>query len=346
MQCVTKRSCLTSFLLRSKFAAERGIKCFMSIPRKHHFLPKFYLQGFSIDDRSIYQVEKASQRFYKQSINDTGAIRDFFIDDSQCDDPFHIEKTFSLLEGELSNDLNNVVSNGISDLNSLGEVVGLLLLLRIRVPAVKEHIEQSLIASQKNALKTLDRQGKLPRRPLGYEDELAIDKLNIVIANWKLIETMLKMASEPKVLNIVSNMRATLYRCDDNGYFFTCDQPVALVDPSYKINTQNGIGPASPTVEITMPLTKKALLKLDHKPGHHCEKLATDNEVKEFNRRTIIMANKYIFMGHNPSNEMPQISKNSRTYSGFKSSDIEIQDGYLHIHRFIPVPLVSTNDGT
>jgi len=47
----TKRSTWKNFPLRSKFSGERSERKKMSIPRKHHFLSKFYLEEFKITEQ-------------------------------------------------------------------------------------------------------------------------------------------------------------------------------------------------------------------------------------------------------------------------------------------------------
>ncbi len=47
----TKRCTRISFPPRSKFSDERSERKKMSAPRKHHFLSKFYLEGFKITEQ-------------------------------------------------------------------------------------------------------------------------------------------------------------------------------------------------------------------------------------------------------------------------------------------------------
>ncbi len=80
----------------------------MSTPRKHHYLPQFYLEGFKIEPQTgkkshIWQIEKsADQAHYSPAIEDTGCIRDYHSLDFENEDRDHkrIEALLSKAEAE------------------------------------------------------------------------------------------------------------------------------------------------------------------------------------------------------------------------------------------------------
>ena len=316
-------------------------------PRKHHYLPQFYLRGFSHDQRAIFQIEKATGHYYGCQIKDTAAIRDFHeIDSDSTEDPYALEKSLARLEGELAEHLRLFLSDGVLNEAALAEVVGLLSMLRMRVPPVKYHIERSLASTIRATAKAMERAGKLPKPPPGLEDALSIDNLSISIMNWKCLELMFGMATSPDILNILGRMRATLYRVPAGLFFVTSDQPVALYHPTARPSDPYGVGPALRDVEITLPLTSQALLKLDHEPGAHCEKLATADEMKEFNRRTIIMAHNYVFVGEQPDRIAHQVLQFRSVFAGFRFDDVRAGSQFFQLHRFIAVHPESTKNGT
>ena len=186
----------------------------MTQPRKHHFLPQFYLRDFSQDQRSIFQIDKSTGKHYSCQIKDTAAIRDFHeIDADGVEDPHSLEKLLAKIESELADQLRAFLKDGVSNTTALHEVIGLLSMLRMRVPAVKEHIEQSLASQVRATAKILEQAGELPKPPPGLEKILKVDNLKICISNWKCLELMFGMANNPECLNIMLQMRATLYRC-------------------------------------------------------------------------------------------------------------------------------------
>src|SRR5680860_487666 len=117
----------------------------MSQPRKHHYLPQFYLRELSFDQRSLYRIEKRTSAVVCASIKDLAAIRDFHrINHHDTSDPFELEKKLAEIEGALSDALKRVLKDGIPDLQSHTRIVELVSLLRFRVPAIKFGIESSL----------------------------------------------------------------------------------------------------------------------------------------------------------------------------------------------------------
>lgn len=309
----------------------------MQHPRKHHYLPQFYLRGFSTDQRSLFQIEKATGRHYQSQIKDTAAIRDFHeIDADGIDDPYRLEKSLAERESELADTLRVFLADGTSNKPALAGVIRLLSMLRMRVPAVKQHIERSLSSMIRVSAKILEQSGRLPQPPPGLEDDLRIDNLNISVTNWKCMEFMFGMAEDEDILNIFTRMRATLYRCSSGQLFVTSDQPVALFHPTPGSTNSYGVGPAIKEVEITLPLTSSSLLKLDHEPGQHLETLATPDEVKEFNRRTIIMAQSYIFTREQPQDVAAQIGLLSNIFAGFRFEDLHTNGSLYQVQRCIP----------
>jgi len=310
----------------------------MSEPRKHHYLPQFYLLGFSTDGKSIFQIEKASGKHYPGNIKDIAAIRDFHeIDGEGAEDPNAVEKRLAKLEGELATDLRDLLNDGISNLSALGEVVGLLSLLRMRVPSVKEHIQESLASTIKMVAKEMEKAGKLPKPPPGLEETLSVDNLQFTVMNWRCLELMFDMAASPDILSLLGSMRATLYRLEGEESFVTSDQPVSLFHPSITEDHKFGVGPAIREVEITLPLSSNALLKLDHESGDHNEVLATKEEMIEFNRRTMISAQKYVFSGAEPASVVQALTPVKEMFSGFRYENTNIRGEWYQFQRYVPV---------
>lgn len=67
----------------------------MSTPRKHHYLPQFYLEVFKIHPQKgkkphIWQIEKeGEQKSYSPAVEDTGCMRDYHSIDHNDQEPDH-----------------------------------------------------------------------------------------------------------------------------------------------------------------------------------------------------------------------------------------------------------------
>ena len=306
-------------------------------PRKHHYLPQFYLRGFSIDRRGLFQLEKASANHYGCQIKDIAAIRDYHeLDGEGTSDPYALEKKLAELEGLQASHLQGALLEGISLDHHRLNLIELLSVMRMRVPAVKEHIDQSYGGAVRATALALQRTGRLPKPPEGFEEALRVENLNIEVLNWKCLEVMFRMGTNEKILGILSNMRATLYRAPFGARFITSDQPVALYHPTLS-RSAYGAGPATLGIELSFPLSSRALLRLDHVKQPHAERVASSEEVTEFNRRTIVMAQSYAYTGEAPERAVAAIRSAGNTFAGFRHENFDAGREFLQIHRFVPV---------
>ena len=310
----------------------------MSEPRKHHYLPQFYLREFSLDGRGIFQINKRTGRFYGAQIKDTAAIRDFHeIDGDDVEDPQALEKKLAQVEGALAQGLGPLASEGLTNAEARSAAIQFLALMRLRVPAVKAHIVKHLEATVRATAKILERQGNFPKPPDGLEKLLKVDSLQISIANWKCLEQMFRMAVEPDVLAILKGMRGTLYKAPFGTSFITSDQPVAFFHSGEGLPFGYGVGPITPGVEITLPMSSRLLLHLENTKLSDTEVLATTDQVNEFNRRTIVMADTYIFASQAPEKVASALAPLASTFAGFRHESIEAGGGFLQLNRCLPV---------
>lgn len=310
----------------------------MAQPRKHHFLPQFYLRGFSSDRSNIWQVEKQSGRSFGSPIKDAAAIRDFHeIDSDSVADPHAIEKRLAEIEGELANHLRDFLSDGFGNEDTLIQVVSLITMLRMRVPAMKRHIESSQREYIRSTGKLLRDVGEIPPPPAGLEEILDFDNLTITIANWRTLELMFQGAGDMRAIEILANMRITLYLAPLGCEFITSDQPVALFHPTIKPNDPIGVGLLSDGVEISVPLSRNKLLLFDRMSGSHRTAVATGEELAEFNRRTIVMAERFIYSAYCPASLVASVLAEKDSSAGFVFETKPHGGSFIQVHRFVPV---------
>ena len=124
----------------------------MSIPRKHHYLPQFYLKGFKVYPQKgkkphIWQIEKSgAQAHYCPAIEDTGCIRDFHTLDFTDEKPDHksIEARLSKFESEQSALVRTIRETKRIESSQVEPLSAFISLMRYRVPSFADHVETSL----------------------------------------------------------------------------------------------------------------------------------------------------------------------------------------------------------
>lgn len=318
----------------------------MSEPRKHHYLPQFYLRGFSVNGRSIYQIEKRGRRAYVSSIRDTAAIRDYHeLDNPSFEDPNAAEKRLAQVESRLSEGLAHAIQCGIATPETLNSLLQLVALLRVRVPAFKADIEAFLQNVVRSVGLMMERKGELPPPPKGFEDVLRMENVSITISNWKLLEFSFRIAADPRLFKILAAMRPTVLRAPEGTFFLTCDQPVAVFHPTASPTDAYGVGLADPATEVSVPLSSRVLLFLSWATEPAADRDATVDEVVEFNRRTVIMADSLVFAPEASPWAVETTARYSHCSAGMALDFLDAGTEALHLARFRPIMRPDRYDG-
>lgn len=306
----------------------------MSQPRKQHYLPQFYLRGFSYDGRALHQIEKQSGRHYGCQIKDAAAIKDFHVMDYEgVEDPHILEKRLADMESKMSIYLKKLIEDGVQNTEARMYTLQFLSVMRLRVPAVKEFIQATRISGLRKLAELLEKDGKLPKPPPGLEETFKVKNLTFTINNWKVMEQIFTMASDEKVLSIFYNMRLKLYTAPPGMNFVTSDQPVSLFHPAAAINPY-GFGPSMNGVQITFPLSANKLILLEHSSENHEDIVATNEEVDEFNRRTIAMATSYIFAPYASQELLDLCEKTKNIHVGFIFDNLDYGERLEQVQRY------------
>jgi len=308
----------------------------MNEPRKHHYLPKFYLRNFASVDEKLMQADRTG-RVFGTSVDDAGAIKDFHRLDYEDADEFAFEKGLASLEGVLAALLSRVLSSDRISETDRETVVFFAAHLRMRVPPVHKHVERLLQSAVRSSLHLLERQGALPSRPEGLDDSWS-DSVNILIANWKCLEMMFRLAADEDHLAFLSGMHISLLRAPSDSYFLTSDQPVSIFEP---YDTDQYAASYSPAVEFTLPLSAKLALQFRRaqmpQRGTIEASDITSDGVNEINRRTVIMADRWVFSTGKLSDLSSMVAGLAGQFAGFKNDVMNAGGDFFLINRTIPV---------
>jgi hypothetical protein len=89
-------------------------------------------------------------------------------------------------------------------------------------------------------------------------------------------------------------------------------------------------------VEVTIPLSADTLIRAGRELTSG-NSVATAAEVEEFNRRTIVMSERYIFASALSMELRRRIGELKDVRAGFAFDNLFYGDGSVHVSRFIPV---------
>ncbi len=310
----------------------------MTQPRKHHYLPQFYLRGFSDNGKQIYRIEKPEGCGHLCSIKDSAAIRDFYVlDHQQAEDSQAFEKQLADIEGSLSVAIDQVVEFGIINNELHSRLIDFVSLMRFRVPAYKLIIEKELEWMVKSSGRILERNGKLPILPKDIGNLFEQNKVSVSISNWKCLEMMCHDAADPQFLGMLEAMTPSILRVPQDRILLTSDQPVAVYNPDADPSTLDGLGIIHPKSQISIPLSRSVLLLLTWDKSASRERLMNLSEIDEFNRRTVIMADSYIFATKKSEWALRTVDQYAHHRAGLDFSEIDTGDRIFNFSIDRPV---------
>ena len=313
----------------------------MNEPKKHHFLPQFYLRNFKIIPQKtkysrIFVIEKSIEsRTFAAPIRHTGCIRDYnTLDLEEKRDRTSIEHVLSRVEAIHSGVLSQLKSDRRIDTVDRDELSFLIALMYCRVPKFKRYVQNVMKKSVENIGQLMLQKGKLPPPPPELARELQklgltrfADILTIEITNWATLEMMYQCATSPQLREPLSEMNIDVMIAPNDSYFISGDTPVAVY----------GGALYDKHVEVTFPVSPHLMILLSRKaPAERCRRISVE-EICEYNRRTIIMSDKYLYS--HTTNEVVEatVSENAYRTAGWRTEPLEYSDGAYLVTHFVPV---------
>jgi hypothetical protein len=324
----------------------------VTIPKKHHYLPQFYLEGFKITPQPskiphIWMIQKTSQPVpVRPSIVDTACEVGYHDDDADPDnkDRCSIERVFSTMEGAHASTIRDVISNKKISAEHRESLALFVSIMRCRVPSFKRCIERYLQASVSSTTRLELRSGRAPTPPPQVADLIARtrdDIFDVTISNWMLSFQMINAGMRSHYPVILEKMCFSLVEAEEKTDYITCDSPVALYVPDCEKRGPYGVGLADKEIEVSIPLSARFLLLISWQTMPEYQ-VADSERVEEFNRRAIVTADRFIYASKVTDGLVRDMSSLHKSFSGFDMQVLDYGRGFAHIARFLPVSDLDT----
>ncbi len=314
----------------------------MGAPKKHHFLPQFYLRRFADGREGLHQIEKvASARVIPTKVLKAGSKRDFHTLDwkGQDVDRSTIETRLSLVEDRQEKMLKELLKNPECIADWRSELSEFVSLMYHRVPAFKSSIERRLKDVMNSTCRSLLRNGKFPEPPESIKElirEKGDDIFDIQISNWKLVEQMFNLASSSPITGILDTMNCCVLSTEEESLpLVTSDSPVVFFDASHDPNSPYGRGFAHKSAEVSIPLSQSKLLIFSH--SNIADSTLSKDRVRHFNQRMIVAANRFIYTPKTSKEFQEDMNLLYGQQAGFTISTLEHSDGAVFITKSVPV---------
>ena len=313
----------------------------MNEPKKHHFLPQFYLRNFKIDPQMkkhphVFVIEKSIEpRSFAAPIHDTGCIRDYnTLDLEEGRDRSSIEHVLSRVEDIHSGVLSQLLSSRSIDTIDRDELSFLIALMYCRAPKFKGYVQNIMKKSVDTIGQLMLRKGQLPPPPPELARELQKlglsrfeDIVTVEITNWKALGMMYQCAASRQLRQPLSEMCIDVMIAPKDSCFIAGDTPVAVY----------GGALIDKSVEVTFPVSPHLMILLSRRAtGERCRQISVE-ELCEYNRRTVIMSDKYLYSPTTNKTIDAIVSENASRTAGWRTGAIEHSDGAYLVSHFVPV---------
>ena len=303
-------------------------------PRKHHYIPQSYLKGFQIDDikknPKIFIFEKDTIKPpYPAAIKDTACIRDYHtIKVEDKNDRSTIETIFSKMEDQIIQNIREVTNNEYIDRDNKITLAITILFFKSRVP-------QNIEMLRKSFQRTLEgiAEAKFKINNMGLKGSFS-DNFKLTVNNNFPLFMMFNSVFKEEIIAELCSLNFSLLKAPQDYSFVCSDAPVSYYVPNYK--SGRGVGLSYPNLEIFLPLNKSYGLLCSQEKIPEYRELSIE-ELDEYNRRTIITAEKYIFSNNNFFKIKDLIINNKDKFSGILYNDFDTVDGRFQYAAYIPV---------
>jgi len=268
----------------------------MTTARKHHYVPKFYLEGFTREERgSLVVYDRARKQYRSQKPVNILHIRDYYaLEQEDGTLNYDIEKAFSQIEGAAKAIIVKLDEGGsLTDVERL-ELALFTAFQFTRTPAFLATIEAADRGLAERLTDLL--------APSGHTLSDVVDKNGDPIGSFirhrdDLLRLALKLAMEMAPALSQMNM-AVIERPTDRTSFVTSDSPFCLVaiSPSRHV----GVGVLSDNSLKLMPLSQKSCLFIQGKGGGFTRSTADREQVRSINL-TVAMRCRDFLIGRDQS---------------------------------------------
>ncbi len=201
----------------------------MSNKKRHHYVPIFYLIEFTDSDEKVFVYRKDDARLVLHQKPDNTGFRKYYYAqpvENGGRDYNALEDQFCIIETKWG-DFISKARRGEVGPKELDTLVQFIALQHVRVPATRDAIELNLADQVKATTLKLEKFGKLPRPPKGFENILS--EIEITISPHKSIEAMAPIALE--FGQILARLGLGILYNGSGIPFITSDNPVIWFNP-------------------------------------------------------------------------------------------------------------------
>jgi hypothetical protein len=245
-------------------------------PKRQHYLPRFYLEGFSRDGL-IWIFDRETGKYRQDGASNTAVIKNYYsMEGVEGTEKTKIESMFKLIESRASCvikklDLSQQITE--NEWEALAVFIGYLF---SRVPQyermIQKFTEKTVKLKMKSELNTIERAQTVMKQleeegikspPETTPEEMVnlFQRGEYTIKTPRNISLYFMLDIGFKLANYIFNVDWHILHVTGKGSFITSDAPFTLIPPSdYDPIDLMGVGILTPGSEKLVPLTQKITL--------------------------------------------------------------------------------------
>lgn len=285
------------------------------LPKNHHYIPQFYLRGFSLDGKHLHILDKKASgpdlMYRRQTIESIAYEKQLYTYRNTDGEKETLEDMFGEIEGKAKISIEKLSEKKKLTLEERSWLALFISLIQLRTPASKNEM---LGADQQAREKIMRMSFNAPRdfikkrfEAIGHKlnDEELDDTINFaqdekrskVVVDYPpeyWIRRMLLLSSDLALL--MSSFVWEVRHADKPFAFLTSDNPFLLI-PGEKPDPFHGVGLITPKAKKILPL-KANLCLIMHDPKStpiQVHTIADKAFSRKINEYTVRHANRFIF---------------------------------------------------
>lgn len=256
----------------------------------HHYLPQYYLKGFSETvDNMLWAYEKGSGKKFNTQIKSLANINDFYSHETE-------QYLANDIEGPANEVLDKIRGRHLINDDDKNTFAKYMAVMWKRVPRGKEDLKKMAPRIADGIAKKLssDLDNAIAKNPQNAEFiEKRRKEIDDIVSTYAVNppkDIWLKNIPPertPRIVEALNAMTWTFWEFNQSPVFLTCDNPLFYF-------TSMGVG--RPDSELSFPISSHIILWATWRtdlPRNFIK--ASSQIVKEFNRRTVDNAGRYIF---------------------------------------------------
>lgn len=284
----------------------------MAKKKRHHYIPKFYLEGF-VDPHNkpyIWSYEKGISIIRKATSSNIAVQKYYYAFPTfeGAKDSDTVENALAAIEGEVAPVFKKIKSQENLEEEEKYWFAIFLALMMTRVPNFRDNVERAaaeiikksgtILASNAEQFEYFIRRFE---EETGEKIKIPLDELRKFWLSEEyeiVIEPHFSLGIFYEIFQdfapIFFNMNWTFLIATDDFKFVTSDNPLCYVDPTHDQESWYGVGLANRNIEVTLPISKDfAFLGTWGKKEGYTQ--SSNRIVKSVNHRTCLNAYKFVF---------------------------------------------------